>query len=137
MITGLQCSVQRLALAQLLTDTLAGDDIGVNTHAHGEDDTRNAGDRQRAAGHEAEPARNCCQHAGNLSDQGDGSNHTQQAVQNDHVDDDACQRDDASDDHGVQRTLAHGREMVLKLVVSSENGSAPALILSASSLALS
>ena len=88
---------------------LAGDDIGVNTHAHGEDDTRNAGDRQRAAGHEAEPARNCCQHAGNLSDQGDGSNHTQQAVQNDHVDDDACQRDDASDDHGVQRTLAHGR----------------------------
>lgn len=45
----LERAVEALAAAQLLLDTLGGDDIGIHAHADGEDDASDAGQGQGEA----------------------------------------------------------------------------------------
>ena len=49
-------ALEGLVLGQLLLDALGGDNVGVNTHADAEDNTGNAGQRQRGAGENREIA---------------------------------------------------------------------------------
>ena len=52
-------ALEGLVLGQLLRDALGGDNVGVNTHADAEDNTGNAGQRQRGAGENREIAGRC------------------------------------------------------------------------------
>ena len=109
LVAGLDGVLDRLALGQLLLDTLGGDDVTVDAHTDRQDDTGDTGDGERGAGLEAEVAGNGREHTGCLADQADDGDEARYAVQHEHVERDEGQRDQTAHDHGTQRAGAEGR----------------------------
>ena len=111
----LQGAVQALAVAQLLTDTAGGDDVGIHAHADGEDDAGDAGQGHgkgvqvgEEAGHGGETQRH-------LARQADDSHHAGQPENHDHQNGDDNESDDGGHHHHVQGLRAQGGRQGLEV----------------------
>ena len=105
----LEGAVEALAAAQLFLDALGSDDVGVNTHADGEDDAGDAGQGQGEALKHREVAGDEGQRSRHLTGQSDAGQEAGQTVQSRHQNHDEGEGDDAGQHHGAQAVLAQTR----------------------------
>ena len=105
----LEGAVEALAAAQLFLDALGSDDVGVNTHADGEDDAGDAGQGQGEALKHREVAGDEGQGSRHLTGQSDAGQEAGQTVQSRHQNHDEGEGDDAGQHHGAQAVLAQTR----------------------------
>ena len=105
----LDSAVKGLVLGQLLLDALGRDDIGVNAHTDAEDDTGNAGQRQRGAGENGEITGDNRQRSRNLTQQGDDGDGAGQTIAADHHDRNEDKGNDTGLHHDIQTLGAQRR----------------------------
>lgn len=96
-------AVNGSASLEFLADTLGGKHVAVYAHTYGQDNTCDTRDSQRAACIESEEAGAGCEHAGDLTGEGNDCDKAGQAVVNDHEYCDNDERDNAGDTHCVTR----------------------------------
>ena len=102
----LECTVQRLAVLQLFLDALCGDDVGIHTHADGQNNAGDTGQghgeafkHREIAGHE----RQRCRH---LTSQCHAGQKARQTVQDGHEYHDQRKCDQTGQHHGAQAVFA-------------------------------
>ena len=101
----LEGTVQGLAVFEFFLDALGGDDVGVHTHADGQDDTGNARQGQGKALKHREVAGNKGQGGCHLTGQCNAGQKARQTVQHRHEHHDQCKGDDTGQHHGAQAVL--------------------------------
>ena len=101
----LEGTVQRFAAAKLFLDALGRDDVGINAHADGKDDARDAGQRQGEALKHGEVTGDKGQRSSHLTGQRDARKEAGQTVQHRHQDHDEGKGDEAGQHHGAQAVL--------------------------------